>query len=128
MLKLPRVVMRSMWFGISLRRQQRLAGALRGSAWSNSGTFEHAVVVLPLAVQEVAQRLRAAAHLQAVLLAVARRRSASSRGSSYRLKLVTLSCVHVPAGICERKHCTVLTGVDVVAAVVPVRQPRYAVG
>ena len=41
---------------------------------------------------------------------------------------VTLSCVHTPAATCVRKHCTVFEGLDVVAEVVPVRQPQKAVG
>src|SRR5687768_13220328 len=48
--------------------------------------------------------------------------------SSCRLYDVTLSCTHVPAATWVRKHCTVFDRLDVVAAVVPVRQPQKAVG
>jgi hypothetical protein len=44
------------------------------------------------------------------------------------LKAVTLSCMHVPDATSVSTHCTVLPAVDVVAALMPVRHPRYAVG
>jgi hypothetical protein len=59
--------------------------------------------------------------------------SADASWSSKRLNAETLSwrqnCGSLGARtVCVRKHCTPLVGVELVDAVVPVRQPRYAVG